>query len=251
MLNMNTEFFSEPELFSLLSPNFRKGQNLMKKSIENRRQFLKQMSISAISLPLLLNCRNTSLAQKKENNILEKIKKNAVISPDCNWCGANGAPENVPSKTNLADENDAGEKLIISGTVFQKDGITPAPNILIYAYHTNAKGFYGRGGGEHPHGKHHGWMLTDENGKYGFQTIKPAPYPNLDTPAHIHYTITGENFKEDWIDDIWFDGDVLITPAIKQKQLSGKGGFDSILKLEKNADGILTGVRNIRLYQIK
>ncbi|MEO6587729.1 MAG: intradiol ring-cleavage dioxygenase [Pyrinomonadaceae bacterium] len=220
----------------------------MKKTIESRRQFLKQISISAIGLPLLLSCKNTSLAQKKENTILLKIKKNAVIPSSCNFCGANGAPDDVSWKTALADEDDAGEKLIISGTVFQKDGKTPAPNILIYAYHTNAEGFYGRGNGEHPHGKHHGWMLTDKNGKYEFQTIKPAPYPNLNTPAHIHYTITGENFKEDWIDDIWFDGDELITPEIKLKQLSGKGGFEPILKLEKNAGGILTGVRNIRLY---
>ena len=220
----------------------------MKKLIENRRQFLKQITISAVGIPLVLSCQSDLPAQRKEGSLLANIKKNAAVSPNCNWCGANGAPDDVSWKTSLADDADKGEKLIISGTVFLKDGVTPAPNILIYAYHTNAEGYYGRGGGEHPHGKHHGWMLTDKNGKYEFQTIKPAPYPNLGTPAHIHYTLTGENFKEDWIDDIWFAGDELITPEIKKKQLSGKGGFDSILKPEKNADGILTGVRNIRLY---
>lgn len=213
----------------------------------NRRRFIKLFSISAAGLPLLLSCKNTSLAQNSGNKILEKIKLNAKRSPDENWVGAVDAPENTGWKTKLADENAAGEKLIISGTVFQKDGKTPAPNILIYAYHTDNDGFYRRKPDEHPHGKHRGWMLTDENGRYEFQTIKPAPYPNRNTPAHIHFTITGENFKEDWIDDIWFDGDVLITPEIKQKQLSGKGGFNSILKLEKNSNGILTGIRNIKL----
>lgn len=221
----------------------------MKHLIENRREFLHRLTISA-AFPFLLNCKSEILAQRSSKDILNSMRKNADLRKDCgNWCGsAHEAPNDVTQKAVLAEEKDAGEKLLISGTVFQKDGKTPAPNILIYAYHTNAQGFYGRGNGEHPHGKHHGWMLTDSQGRYEFRTIKPAPYPIRDTPAHIHFTITGENFKEDWIDDIWFEGDQLITPEIKKKQLSGKGGFEPILKLEKNSDGILYGVRNIRLY---
>ena len=219
----------------------------MNQSIENRREFLKRTSLFAVSFPLLVNCKNDTLAQKNSADVLSLIRKNAVISPDCNWCGANGVPANADWKTTLADEKDAGEQLIISGKVFQADRKTPAPNILIYAYHTNTKGFYGRGNGEHPHGKHHGWMLTDKEGRYEFRTIKAAPYPLRDTPAHIHFTLTGINFKEDWIDDIWFEGDELITPEIKKKQMQGKGGFNSILKLEKGIGGVLCGVRNIQL----
>lgn len=137
--------------------------------------------------------------------------------------------------------------MIISGTVFQKDGATPAPNVLIYSYHTNAKGIYGRGNGEPQHGKHRGWMLTDARGRYEFQTIKPGSYPSRDNPAHIHFTLTGVDFKEDWIDSIWFENDSLIMPEIKRKQLTGRGGFNSIVKLEKNAAGILSGRRDIRL----
>lgn len=216
---------------------------------ENRRQFLKNASLAAIAFPFLLSCKSEILAQKSNKNILNLIRRNALSPADCdNWCGsANEAPDDVSWKVALAEEKDEGEPLIISGTVYEKDGKTPAPNILIYVYHTNAKGYYGRGNDEHPHGKHHGWMLTDESGRYEFQTIKPAPYPLRDTPAHIHVTLTGINFKEYWIDDIWFEGDSLITPKITKKQMTGKGGFNGILKLERKNGGILHGVRSIKL----
>lgn len=220
----------------------------MDRTIEDRREFLRHLSFAALAFPVLLSCKNETMAQRSNKDIIDLMRKNADDPKDCNWCGAaREAPDDISWKAVLADEKDEGEPLTISGTVFDEDGVTHAPNVLIYAYHTNAKGFYGRGNGEHPHGKHHGWMLTDATGRYEFRTIKPAPYPLLDTPAHIHFTLTGVNFKEYWIDDIWFEGDDLITPAIKQKQLTGRGGFNSILKLEKGANGVLYGTRDIRL----
>lgn len=224
----------------------------MNQSNENRREFLHRLSLFGLAFPILLSCQNNAPAQKSGKDVLSLMRKNTAIPKDCDhWCGAaHEAPDDVSSKAVLADEKDEGEPLIITGTVFEKDGKTAAPNILIYAYHTNAKGFYGRGRGEHPHGKHHGWMLTDARGRYEFRTIKPAQYPLRDTPAHIHYTLTGVSFKEYWIDDIWFEGDDLITPEIKKKQLSGRGGFNSILKCKKGADGVLRATRDIQLQKI-
>ena len=114
----------------------------MSQSIENRREFLKNASLAAIAFPFLLNCKNNALAQTSSKDILDLMRKNAATPKDCgNWCGsAQEAPNDVSWKAVLADEKDEGEPLIISGIVFEKDGKTPAPNILIYAYHTNAKG---------------------------------------------------------------------------------------------------------------
>ncbi|HEX8636428.1 MAG TPA: hypothetical protein VF692_00085 [Pyrinomonadaceae bacterium] len=219
----------------------------MKNTNENRREFLKKLSLSSAVLPLLTNCQNSARAQKTTDETLSAIRKNALDPAQHNWCGASGAPGSVNWRAFLAEKTDAGEPLIISGTVFQKDGATPVPNVLIYAYHTNAEGFYGRGNGEPQHGKHRGWMLTDACGRYEFQTIKPGSYPSRDDPAHIHFTLTGADFKEDWIDSIWFEGDARITPEIRKKQLTGRGGFNSTVRIEKSAAGILYGRRDIRL----
>lgn len=221
----------------------------MNQQAENRRAFLKRASASCVALSFLLNCKNSSLAHNSDNE-LSLIKKNAITDSSCNWCGAKDVPDDVSWKTALSRKSDKDQPMIISGTVFQNDGKTPAPNVLIYFYHTDSEGFYGRGKGEVLHGHFRGWLLTDAKGRYEFSSIKPAPYPNRRDPAHIHFTLTGKSFKEDWIDSIWFEGDERITSEIKQKQLSGRGGFNPIIKLEKDANGIWRGTRNIQLWQV-
>lgn len=216
----------------------------MNKSIENRRNFLKRASLATLSLPLLLNCKSNTLAQN-DSDILGLIKKNAVPNTG-EWNGAKDAPKDVSWKTVLSNETDKGEKMIISGTVFQADGKTPAPNVLIYLYHTDIYGYYGKNG-EHRHGRYRGWMLTDAKGRYEFQTIKPAPYPENRFAAHIHTTITTANLNEDWIDNYLFEGDTLIS-ARERSEAGKKGGFDPILKLEKSVNGIWQATRNIQLW---
>ncbi|HSK71750.1 MAG TPA: hypothetical protein VK892_08650 [Pyrinomonadaceae bacterium] len=216
----------------------------MKKLIETRREFLQKASIAAFAFPLLLNCRNDTLAQKSGEDILGLIKKNAKPA-GTEGMGAIGAPDTVSWKTVLGKDKDEGEPMIVSGTVFQTDGKTPAPNVLIYLYHTDMYGIYGRGG-EHKHGRFRGWMLTDERGRYEFRSIRPASYPNTTISAHVHMTLTGKDFEEDWIDSILFEGDRFITDR-ERNQAGRKGGFNPILKLEKDAKGILRGVRDIKL----
>ncbi len=211
------------------------------KRIETRRDFLFKLSAVTLAMPLLDGC---TTAQKAQVSELDLIKKNANKS-NCNWCGAIDAPRDLGWRANFASRSEKGEPLVVSGTVYLSDGKTPAPNVLIYAYHTDTEGLYGRNG-EPRHGRFRGWMLTDAKGRYEITTIKPAPYPNGGAPAHIHYTITGKTFKEDWIDDVWFDGDKYINDE-NLKRLKGKGGFNSILQLKKNAAGVLHGIRDIRL----
>ena len=221
----------------------------MNQQSENRRDFLKRASMAAIAFPFFINCKSDTLAQKNNEDILSLIKKNANVSPEINWCGAIDAPDNVSWKTALPKKSDRDEPMIISGTVFQPDGKTPAPNVLIYFYHTDSTGYYGRGRGEVRHGHFRGWLLTGANGRYQFSSIKPAPYPNRTEAAHVHFTLTGRNFKEDSIDAILFEGDKFITA--REREMAGKkGGFNPILKLEKGTDGILRGTRDIQLWKV-
>lgn len=203
---------------------------------ESRRSFLKQIALFAAAFPVVhIACNESKTVQ-------------TFAQSDCEWCGALGAPANVSWKTIFADEKEPGEPMIISGTVYKSDGKTPAEGVLVYAYHTNAQGVYRTKESEHRHGRLRGWMKTGADGRYEFRTIKPASYPNQRTdPAHIHMTVSGKDFPEYWIDSIWFEGDPFITDEIKRRQLSGRGGFNPIVRLEKDANGIWRGVRDIKL----
>ncbi|MEO6393807.1 MAG: hypothetical protein ABIP75_18285, partial [Pyrinomonadaceae bacterium] len=200
------------------------------------------------ALPLLSGCNWASLARPSASgDVLDRIKKNANTT-DASWSGAKDAPANVSWRTSLASESEAGERMIISGTVFQPDGRTPAPNTLIYLYHTDIHGHYGVKG-EHRHGRFRGWMLTDENGRYEFSSIRPESYPDTTIAAHVHMTVTTSDLREDWLDSILFEGDKFIQP--RERELAGKkGGFDPIVRLASDANKIGRAVRDIQLWKV-
>jgi protocatechuate 3,4-dioxygenase beta subunit len=207
---------------------------------ENRREFLQRAAFLTGSIPFWASC---AMAQTALND-LDLIRQNAKPI-GAEGMGAIDVPADVAWRTVLSKESDKGEKMIISGTVFESDGKTPAPNVLIYLYHTDIYGYYGKNG-EHKHGRYRGWMLTDAKGRYEFQTIKPAPYPENRFAAHIHTTLTTKNLKEDWIDSYLFEGDTLIS-ARERQDAGKKGGFNPIVQLEKDANGIWTAKRDILL----
>lgn len=211
----------------------------MERLIETRRDFLKHASI--LSIPLLFGCN--SLAQKAETDVLGEIRKNSIADPNCSWCGAREVPSNVSWRTKLSSEAEREGRILISGTVYKPDGKSLAQNTLIYLYHTDIYGIYGRAG-EHRHGRYRGWMLTDEKGRYEFESIMPTSYPNSTIAAHIHMTVTDKDHKEDWVDSILFEGDRFITAQERRPQ---KGGFNAILKLDKGSDGVMRGRRDIQL----
>ena len=168
----------------------------------------------------------------------------------CECCEAiyQNMPANLSWKAQISDRNEPGEALEISGIIYQKDGKTPADGVILYVYHTDAQGKYSRGTGEDcaiRNGKLRGWVKTDQSGRYQFTTIRPAAYPNRDTPAHIHPLIKEPNKKEHYIDEYVFEGDKLLT----QKELSkaeNRGG-SGVIKLTKNEKGVWIGKRDIIL----
>jgi protocatechuate 3,4-dioxygenase beta subunit len=89
-------------------------------------------------------------------------------------------------------------------------------------------------------------MRTNAEGRYEFRTIKPGSYPQSRNPAHIHAYVSGPGYPEYWIDEYHFIDDPFISEE-QRKQDASKGSFASILKLEKGADGILRGTRDIKV----
>ena len=211
---------------------------------ETRRDFLKNAILTAAALPLITSCRSTTLAVEAKPGILETLRKNAQPR-GTTAMGAIEVPDNVSWRTAFPVTRDDGEPMIISGTVYKADGKTVAPNTLLYFYHTDKYGIYGRAG-EPQHGRFRGWMLTDEKGRYEFSSIRPASYPNSTQSQHIHMTVTTLDRREDWIDSILFEGDKFLTQ--RERESSGKrGGFNPIVTLTPGKDGIGRATRDIQL----
>jgi protocatechuate 3,4-dioxygenase, beta subunit len=204
-----------------------------------------------IILILLIAASFSSCAQHENKTQTQKNITAKIIGGGCECCEAiyQGMPEQLNYETTIPPRNEPGELLEISGTVFQKDGKTPAPNVILYIYHTNAKGYYepakDQAGCAKRNGHLRGWMKTNEKGEYKFNTIKPAPYPKASIPAHIHPVIKEPGKNEYYIDEFLFDDDTLLTANERSRQ-ENRGG-SGIVKLSKSANGIWIGKRDIVL----
>lgn len=147
----------------------------------------------------------------------------------------------------LPDYNDVGTKIEVSGIVYQRDGKTPAKDVVLYVYHTNQKGVYPTKGDEKGWAKQHGyirgWVKTDANGFYQFYTLRPAGYPNRKDPEHIHLTVKEPGKNEYYLDDYLFADD----PRLPKTLETNPRGGDGILTLTKDRTGVSKAKRNIIL----
>jgi protocatechuate 3,4-dioxygenase, beta subunit len=178
-------------------------------------------------------------------------KKEREVGDGCEGCEAvleYGKKKLSPVDT-LPDFNDRGPKLEISGTIFQRDGKTPANDVILYIYHTDQTGEYPTKGNETGWGKRHGyirgWIKTNADGKYKFYTLRPGAYPGRQNPEHIHPVIKEPGVKAYWIDEYLFEDDLILTAKEKDSQ-RGRGG-KGIIRTKKDKNGTQIAYRDIIL----
>jgi len=153
------------------------------------------------------------------------------------------APPDVTSVGVIAGANEPGQPLVFAGQVFAADGVTPAPDVIVYAYQTDATGQYHNDASRIA--RLHGWAKTDAQGRFEFRTIRPAPYPGRSIAAHIHFHIYGGGYPLQWTNELLFADDPLLTP--EQKQASAAlGKFENIRPVTSAADGIQRCTFNLR-----
>ena len=202
-------------------------------------------AIIVLAIILISNTGCTQNATKKQ------VQNTIQIGGSCEGCEAiheSTLPfDSLKNSTWLPDWDDQGKKLVVSGIVYGADG-KPAPNVIIYVYHTDQTGVYPTKGDEKGWGKRHGylrgWMKTNANGEYTFYTLRPGAYPGREAPEHIHVTVKEPDKNEYWIDEYVFDDDPLLT-AKERKNCRDRGG-SGIIKV-KDAGDMLKAERNIYL----
>jgi protocatechuate 3,4-dioxygenase beta subunit len=111
-----------------------------------------------------------------------------------------------------------GERIIVEGRVLDEDG-RPIPHTLVEIWQANAAGRYVHRDDNHPapldpNFSGAGRTVTDGEGRWRFTTIMPGRYPwpnhyNAWRPAHIHFSLFGQNFLSRLVTQMYFPGDPL------------------------------------------
>jgi protocatechuate 3,4-dioxygenase beta subunit len=154
-------------------------------------------------------------------------------------------PATLTWRARIAPAGEPGTPMVIHGRLFKADGRAPAPGICVFAYHTDRTGIYADPG-KGPHvWRLRGWAETDADGRFQFDSIRPAAYPRRSTPEHVHLTLEGPGVPRTSADEVFFEDDTLVTSA-QRKESEAKGMFGAVRNVEIR-DGVHHVTVNLRL----
>ena len=175
-----------------------------------------------------------------------------VVGLPCENCAAvfEEMPAKLESTARIAPPGEPGEPMVITGRVVDTAG-KPRSGVIVFAYHTDAGGIYPRSGGSLSpeaarQGRLRSWARTDNEGRYVFETIRPASYPSRNIPAHVHMQVIEPGCATYYIDEIKFTDDPLLTPE-RQERAPNRGGSGITTPLRDGAKGPWRVTRNIQL----
>ena len=208
------------------------------KKQDSRRQFLRNTSLAALSFGILPALAKTTTKPKPSSPVLCNESTEDAYGQGPFYTA------NAPAIQNdmLADSNETGTRLILSGQVYNLACSEVIPNTEIDIWHANDAGAYDNTG-YNLRGK----ATSNPQGFYVFETIKPGLYLNGATyrPSHFHFKITPPNFPT-LITQLYFAGDPHIASDAAASITSGT--FDAtnrIIPLTTNANGDLEGTWDI------
>lgn len=160
--------------------------------------------------------RNTVLRNPRRAPIPRPVTRTELTGP------MDLAPKLQPGDINLSEVAPGrvalGSLIHVSGRVLDEDG-RPVPHAIVEMWQANAAGRYfhpndTRDAPLDPNFIGNGRCRTDEQGRYGFFTIKPGAYPVPDSgrwwrPPHIHFSVLGSGSLSRLITQMYFPGDPL------------------------------------------
>ncbi len=154
--------------------------------------------------------------------VLAAAPAHATLRPgeDVTFFDKYKAPEGSSFFISNTPKTEKGDRMVVRGVVMDAEK-KPIPNASVYIYHTDADGRYNNTeprpgfGGDDP--RLHAYMRTDSVGRYVYGGVRPAAYPGLTLPAHVHFVVQADGFQPR-VFEVWFEGD----PMIKKEHLEGQ-----------------------------
>jgi len=142
----------------------------------------------------------------------------------------------------LVPITEPGERMIISGRIYNLDCSQVIPNAVVDIWHANHNGQYDNVGYNL-----RGYTVSNNQGFYIFETIKPGKYLNgaQYRPSHIHFKITPPDFPT-LTTQLYFEGDTDIdADAAASIETGTYNASDRIINLNLNSDNVLEGTWDI------
>ena len=153
--------------------------------------------------------------------------------------------DNHPNRTVLANINEPGTRIIISGYITANDCETPIENALIDVWHANNDGCYtlfqeceSGNPNQDPYNLR-GIIVSNSNGYYSFESIWPGYYAGR--PRHFHYKVTTPSGQE-LVTQCYFE----IDPNVNEEWEENHSGL--VIPLMETING-LVGEFNITINE--
>lgn len=142
----------------------------------------------------------------------------------------------------IAAADEPGERMIVSGRVLRAG--EPVAGATVFVFQTDAEGYYSPGGMDESNARLCGLMLTDAEGRYRFESVRPGHYATGGPPAHVHYRVWGDGFGRQGF-TLNFEGDPLL--GERGRDASDHPNWATIRPVEIGEDGVQHVVRDLQL----
>lgn len=174
--------------------------------------------------------------------------------PDAGVCEPTGADalgpfhaDGAPFRQVLADPDEPGERVIISGVVRSEDCVTTLRDAIVDVWHADASGAYHDAGQSY---RLRGQMRSDAQGRYSFESVLPGHYAGR--PRHYHYIVS---HPDHWplTTQLYFSGDPYLGPNDScQQPTCDSDDPDRIIALRQDTEAgrtVLRGTFDLQLQR--
>ncbi len=146
----------------------------------------------------------------------------------------------------IPDYETKTNKLKISGTIYESDGVTPAKDVILYIDQADEHGDFDlREDNDKRYVHHRGWIKTNADGQYTFYTFIPGNDRRYNQLQQLFPIIKEPSKPEYEIGSFLFDDDPLLSKLCR-KRMAKKGDPSRILKPVKK-DGVFVVQKDIVL----